>query len=78
MTPKDEETEILNTPNVPCHICMKEVPASEIVSFEATDYVAYFCGLDCYDQWKNLTKNKQPRQGTFVDQCKKYPMYKTV
>jgi hypothetical protein len=54
MTPKDEIRGACATPKMACYVCMKEVPISEIVSFEATDYVVHFCGLDCYDQWKNL------------------------
>lgn len=36
---------------VACELYQKEVPASEAVVAEATDYFAYFCGLDCYEQW---------------------------
>lgn len=36
---------------VECSVCLNEVPISEARSAEATDYVAYFCGLDCYQQW---------------------------
>jgi pyridoxine 5'-phosphate synthase PdxJ len=39
---------------VACEVCLKEVPASEAVVPEAQDYVAYFCGLDCYQKWKTL------------------------
>lgn len=46
--PKPVEVE-----QVACEICLKEVPLSEAISPEATDYVAHFCGLDCYDKWKN-------------------------
>lgn len=46
-----------NTPidveQVACDICLKEVPKSEAVIPEAGDYVAHFCGLDCYEKWKN-------------------------
>lgn len=38
---------------VPCKECMKEIPLSEARVDEASDYVAYFCGLDCYDKWRN-------------------------
>lgn len=38
---------------VACEICLKEVPLSEATVPEATDYVAYFCGLECYDKWKH-------------------------
>ena len=34
-----------------CEVCLKEIPVSEAKSEEATDYVVYFCGLDCYQQW---------------------------
>ncbi|MDH5534018.1 MAG: DUF3330 domain-containing protein [Betaproteobacteria bacterium] len=37
---------------VPCEVCLKEIPASEAKVAEATDYVLYFCGIDCYVQWK--------------------------
>ena len=40
------ETEILT-----CDICLKEIPVSEAKSEEATDYVVYLCGLECYQQW---------------------------
>ncbi len=36
---------------VPCEVCLKEIPKSEAQSAEAQDYVAYFCGLQCYAEW---------------------------
>lgn len=36
---------------VPCAQCLKEVPVSEAKVAEAVDYVAYFCGLECYAKW---------------------------
>ncbi len=38
---------------VPCNVCQHEVPASEALLAEAVDYVVYFCGLDCYERWRN-------------------------
>ena len=38
-------------PQFPCAACGREVPLSEAVVPEASDYVAYFCGLECYAQW---------------------------
>ncbi|MDT8386699.1 MAG: DUF3330 domain-containing protein [Thiogranum sp.] len=40
------------TEQVECKVCRKEIPRSEATSDEATDYVTYFCGLDCYEKWK--------------------------
>lgn len=37
---------------VSCEMCLKEVPRSEAAVPEATDYVVYFCGLACYQQWQ--------------------------
>ena len=40
---------------VPCRICQHDIPSDEALGFEATDYVVYFCGLDCYQQWREQT-----------------------
>jgi len=37
---------------VKCEICLKEVPKSEVQNAEARDYVAYFCGPGCYEEWE--------------------------
>lgn len=39
--------------HVSCEMCLKEIPVSAAVVAEATDYFAYFCGLECYEQWKH-------------------------
>jgi hypothetical protein len=44
---------------VACEICLKEIPISEAMSAEAIDYVAHFCGLECYAKWKE--QNTQGR-----------------
>lgn len=46
-----------NEAPVSCEVCMKEIPRSEAKVDEASDYVAYFCGLDCYDKWRHENKN---------------------
>lgn len=38
---------------VACEMCVKEVPVSQAVVGEAPGYLAYFCGLECYEQWKH-------------------------
>ncbi len=45
--------EIADVEQVACEMCLKEVPKSEAAVPEATDYVVYFCGLDCYQKWQN-------------------------
>ena len=39
--------------HVICKVCMKEMPLSEALVPEAIDYVAHFCGVQCYDKWRN-------------------------
>jgi Domain of unknown function (DUF3330) len=36
----------------PCAVCEHEVLLSEAVVREASDYMAYFCGLECYERWR--------------------------
>ena len=36
---------------ISCESCLKSAPLSEASSREAEEYVAYFCGLDCYNLW---------------------------
>lgn len=46
---------------VECEVCLKEVPISEAKSEEATDYVVHFCGLECYEKWKQQNQVKGDR-----------------
>ncbi len=48
------ENRPVDVERVACATCLKEVPRSEATVPEATEYVLYFCGLDCYAQWKKL------------------------
>ena len=37
---------------VPCEECLKEIPRADVQYTEVQDYVMYFCGLECYEKWK--------------------------
>jgi hypothetical protein len=37
-----------------CQVCLSEVPLSEAGSEEATDYLIFYFGLDCFDKWRHL------------------------
>ncbi|MDI9818547.1 MULTISPECIES: DUF3330 domain-containing protein [unclassified Legionella] len=39
-----------------CYTCLKLVPKSAANSFEGEDYVRYFCGNECYVEWKKQTQ----------------------
>lgn len=45
--------------HVQCKVCMKEIPLSEAKSAEATEYVAHFCGLSCYEKWMKKAEKEQ-------------------
>jgi hypothetical protein len=48
----------VDTDQVACEVCLKEVPSSEAGIVEANDYVMYFCGLDCYRIWRESLDNE--------------------
>ncbi len=52
------DTEQKSTEMISCEICLKEVPRSDAKMAEVDDYVAYFCGLDCYDKWRHQNGDK--------------------
>ena len=54
-----ESEKSTQTEKVPCEICLKEVPRSETESKEVSDYVVYFCGLDCYEKWHKEKQEKE-------------------
>ncbi|MEJ2643745.1 MAG: DUF3330 domain-containing protein [Gammaproteobacteria bacterium] len=47
-----DEIPIVLPVKVRCETCLKEIPRSEATSAEAEDYVVYFCGIDCFQQWR--------------------------
>jgi hypothetical protein len=44
--------------HVSCSVCHHEIPLSAAVWREGSDYVAYFCGLECYERWRNQSGGK--------------------
>lgn len=48
---------------VSCDVCRKEVPLSVALVPEAADYVAHFCGLDCYEKWKKQSERPARHRG---------------
>ena len=52
--PKPEEPQ-----TVACEVCLKEIPPSEALNAEAADYVAHFCGLDCYRTWVAYAERRE-------------------
>jgi len=44
---------------ISCEVCLKSVPKQDSHSVEVDEYVAYFCGLDCYDVWAKKTEEEK-------------------
>lgn len=55
----NEKDTTYETETIECSQCLKEVPASEAKNVEGVDYVAHFCGLECYDKWIKDNQDKQ-------------------
>ncbi len=55
-----KERESTAPERVSCDVCLKEVPKSEAQSPEGSDYVLYFCGLDCYERWRQQKDPEAP------------------
>lgn len=55
---KPQEVEL-----IVCEVCLKEVPVTEATVPEASDYVVYFCGLECYEKWKTNPPGDADKKG---------------
>lgn len=60
MVKKSDSSEV---EKVSCEICRKEVPLSEAMIPEASDYMAHFCGLECYAKWKQQSERSGQQGG---------------
>jgi len=38
---------------VSCEVCLAEIPESASMTSEAEDYTQHFCGIECYNQWRD-------------------------
>ncbi|GMR21349.1 MAG: hypothetical protein BMS9Abin36_1949 [Gammaproteobacteria bacterium] len=47
---------------IECSVCLKEIPITGAKSVETTDYVAHFCGLECYDKWKKQQSDESKKE----------------
>ncbi|HBV21785.1 MAG TPA: DUF3330 domain-containing protein [Nitrosomonas sp.] len=53
-----KERRPIDPETIACEICMKEIPVSETISDEASDYVVHYCSVDCYAKWKEQNEKK--------------------
>jgi hypothetical protein len=55
-----DQKKLFEPDKISCEVCFKEIPISEAKSVKATDYIMYYCGLDCYDKWKK--QKEEPKK----------------
>lgn len=53
LSTSDLDLEPGDSPTVACNICQHEIPLSAAISREASDYVEYYCGLECFERWRD-------------------------
>jgi elongation factor P--beta-lysine ligase len=49
----NEKPKPTNSVYVSCEVCLTEIPESASMTSEAEDYAQYFCGIECYNQWRD-------------------------
>ena len=54
------QTDASSVQQVPCEVCLREIPKSEATVSEASDYFLYFCGLECFSKWKTGDDKPKP------------------
>jgi hypothetical protein len=45
--------------NVACEVCLAEIPESVAMSSEGDEYTQHFCGIECYNKWRETQKQKE-------------------
>jgi len=50
-----EEPELLD-----CEVCRSEISANSGVNIKSADFVYYFCGVQCYREWKKRNASRTP------------------
>ncbi|MBI5658712.1 MAG: DUF3330 domain-containing protein [Nitrosomonadales bacterium] len=45
---------------ISCSMCRKEIPLSAALTPQGADYVGYFCGIECYDEFAEQKKSGAP------------------
>jgi hypothetical protein len=53
------KTQAVDEIKVSCETCLNEVPRSGAMSAEVAEYVAHFCGLDCYEEWMENKRTEE-------------------
>lgn len=47
---------------ISCSLCRKEIPLSAALRPQGVDYVGYFCGIECYDEFTGQQESGKPEK----------------
>ncbi len=53
------EKNAIHVDTIECEVCLKEVPNTVNQNAEADEYVSNYCGLDCYQQWRDKQNEQE-------------------
>jgi len=48
---------------ISCDVCLSEIPQTVNKNAEADEYVSNYCGLECYQQWRDKHDEKDVVSG---------------
>ena len=57
--------------NVKCDVCLTEIPESVAMSSEGDEYTQHYCGIECYDKWRESEESSPVVEKTEVSNNKK-------
>ncbi len=53
---------------IACSICRKEIPLSSALTPQGAEYVGYFCGIECYQEFVAEAEQTARPESTAPDQ----------
>ncbi len=49
-------------PQIACSVCRKEIPLSAALTPQGAEYIGFFCGMECYEEF--VAEQKSPQLPT--------------
>lgn len=47
---------------IPCSVCRKEIPLSSALTPQGAEYIEYFCGIECYQEFMAMQKSGKGKE----------------
>jgi len=49
---------VIENEQLECNVCLREIPRTVGNSVEGDEYVSHYCGLDCYQKWRDMHRSE--------------------